>query len=77
MSVTFCRYLLQKKKTLDVLFNTYSGSCYFVLFCVYVAWWFGLRDDQLTFLKYTQTKKETSDFHGTVFFDPGKMSQQK
>ena len=22
-------------------------------------------------------KKETSDFHGTVSFDPGKMSQQK
>ena len=22
-------------------------------------------------------KKETSDFHGTVCFDPGKMSQQK
>ena len=26
---------------------------------------------------YTQTKKETSDFHGTVSFDPVKMLQQK
>ena len=26
---------------------------------------------------YTQTKKETSDFHGTVYFDPAKMLQQK
>ena len=25
---------------------------------------------------YTQTKKETSDFHDTVSFDPIKMSQQ-
>ena len=25
---------------------------------------------------YTQTKKETSDFHRTVSFDPGKMSQK-
>ena len=47
MSVTFSRYLLQKKKTLNVLFNTYSDSRYFVLFCVYVAWWFGLREDKL------------------------------
>ena len=26
---------------------------------------------------YTQTKKETSDFHGTVSLDPVKMLQQK
>ena len=27
-------------------------------------------------MTYTQTKKDTSDFHGTVSFYPIKMSQQ-
>ena len=33
-------------------------------------------NDGIVFIIYSN-KKETSDFHGTVLFDPVKMSQQK
>ena len=66
----------------DALSNTFYNCliCLRKFNCVMqmeVLFAFFISENASKINKYTHTKKETSDFYGTVSFDPVKTSQQK